>query len=167
MGCLHRPDLPRKPPPRPLSKEETWKHRIVTPQVRTAKCLLGASGGRRARSVLRDSRARDGGGGRHRGSAWIRADGDLCRRGDIPVSGADGAQGPLLAGRDRPRARDRGATRPAAGGSRTLDEAGPKAGVVMFINLLILLTALAMGTLAGILLTVRRYEHRQAETQAD
>jgi hypothetical protein len=37
----------------------------------------------------------------------------------------------------------------------------------MIINLLILLTALAMGTLAGILLTVRRYEHRQAETQAD
>jgi len=37
----------------------------------------------------------------------------------------------------------------------------------MIINLLILLTALAMGALAGILLTVRRYEHRQAERQAD
>jgi hypothetical protein len=37
----------------------------------------------------------------------------------------------------------------------------------MIINLLILLTALAMGALAGVLLTVRRYEHRQAERQAD
>jgi type II secretory pathway component PulJ len=37
----------------------------------------------------------------------------------------------------------------------------------MIIDLLILLTALAIGALAGILLTVRRYEHRQAERQAD
>lgn len=37
----------------------------------------------------------------------------------------------------------------------------------MIIDLLILLTALAMGALAGILLTVLRYEHRQAERQAD
>lgn len=37
----------------------------------------------------------------------------------------------------------------------------------MIINLLVLLTVLAMGALAGILLTVRQYEHRQAERQAD
>jgi len=37
----------------------------------------------------------------------------------------------------------------------------------MITNLLILLTVLAMGALAGILLTVRQYEHRQAERQAD
>lgn len=37
----------------------------------------------------------------------------------------------------------------------------------MITSLLILLTVLAMAVLAGILLTVRRYEHRQAERQAD
>lgn len=37
----------------------------------------------------------------------------------------------------------------------------------MVIGLLILLTTLAIGGLAGILLTIRQYEHRQAERQAD
>lgn len=37
----------------------------------------------------------------------------------------------------------------------------------MIINLLVLVTVLAMGAVAGMLLTVRHFEHIQAERQAD
>jgi hypothetical protein len=37
----------------------------------------------------------------------------------------------------------------------------------MITNLLVLLTVLAMGAVAGILLTIWRYEHIHAERQAD